>query len=84
MEKLLTTQELAERWQCSCDTVCNHISKGLRAIPISKKDYRYALNDVLDYEERLKETFNSYSDLTVKSKVNRFKYQKNYYKYELI
>lgn len=74
MDKLLTTNDIAERWQCSIETVRSHVNKGLKAIPLSKKDYRYTLQDVIAYEEHLKDTLVSFKELDVKAK-SRFDFK---------
>ena len=52
-EKLMTDTELAERWQTSRGTLANARSRG-DGCPYLKLGglVRYALNDVLAYEER--------------------------------
>lgn len=83
MEKLLTTHDLSLRWQCSDETVLNHIPKGLKAIPLGSKDYRYSMNDILNYEEHLKTTMDSYSKLNNGTNINRFKLAKKDYSFQL-
>lgn len=54
MEKLLTTKDLCERWQCGNDLVLKHSKNGLKTIALSSKDYRYDLQDVIEFEKTLK------------------------------
>lgn len=72
MEKLLTTNDLATRWQCSVETVLKHTKKGLKVISLGSKDYRYSIQDILEYEEQLK-TANEMDTTTLRFKANRFK-----------
>lgn len=84
MERLLKTQDLCERWQCSTDTVLGHIPKGLKVIPLGSKEYRYALNDVIEYEEHLKSTMDSYNKLNSINQLNKFKAQKVKSKFQIV
>lgn len=54
MEKLLKTEEVAQRWQCSKDYVLNQIPKGLEVIRLGQKDFRFDIKDVMNYEMYLK------------------------------
>ena len=83
--KLLTTKEVAEYFQVSSDTVLvNFIKRGLRYIPVSTKDYRYEMQDVLDFKDMIKTTYEDNDYFDYKIKVNRFKNVKCNRKYELI
>lgn len=55
MDKLLTTSEVAEYFQVTPNTVTAKFTKqGLKFFPISCKEYRYNMKDVLAFEERMK------------------------------
>lgn len=75
-EKLLKTKELCERWQCSPDVVSKHIQKGLKAIPLSARDYRFSIKDIEEYEEQLKTAKSSYDTLNFEAKDKMFKIAK--------
>lgn len=72
MEKLLTTNDLAKRWQCSVETVLRHTKKGLKVISLGSKDYRYSIQDILEYEEYLKSA-NEIDTASLRFKSNKFK-----------
>lgn len=55
MEKLLTTNEVAEYFRVTPITVTSKFTKqGLKFFPISCKEYRYNMKDVIAFEERMK------------------------------
>ncbi|MCQ2976921.1 MAG: hypothetical protein MJ232_02795 [archaeon] len=73
MEKLLKTEEVAERWQVSKDYVLNQIPKGLVVIRLGKTDYRFDLEDVRNYESYLKSLNTSYQKMDSYNKVKKLR-----------
>lgn len=73
MERLLKTEEVAERWQCSKDYVLNQIPKGLEVIVLGKTDYRFDINDVLNYEKYLKTVRTTLNRMNTTAKVKKEK-----------
>lgn len=55
MEKLLTTNEVAEYFRVTPITVTSKFTKqGLKFFPISCKEYRYNMKDIIEFEENMK------------------------------
>lgn len=55
MDKLLTTSEVAAYFRVTPTTVTSKFTKqGLKFFPLSCKEYRYNMKDVLAFEERMK------------------------------
>lgn len=75
MEILLTTKDLCKRWQCSTDYVYDAAKKGLEVIPLGAKDFRFSIDDVIDYENSLKEKNRAYLTLNsnIKTLLNKKK-----------
>lgn len=73
MERLLTTSDIAERWQCSKDYVLNQIPKGLEVIRLGKTDYRFELQDVINYEKYLKSMHSTMAKMNTTAKAKKSK-----------
>lgn len=82
-EKLLKTEDVAERWGCTSEHVLSHIERGLQVIPLSSKDYRYSLQDVIEYENYLKSTNSSKAKLDNISKIRQLRVV-NSKKYQIV
>lgn len=55
MEKLLTTSEVAEYFRVTPITVTSKFTKqGLKFFPLSCKEYRYNMKDIIAFEEKMK------------------------------
>ncbi|WP_432256249.1 helix-turn-helix domain-containing protein [Limimaricola sp. AA108-03] len=53
MEKILTLNQVAERWNCCSNTVRNEINRGkLRAFRVGERRYGVPISAVEEYESR--------------------------------